>query len=42
VLRATGTSDPAALRPPYEWALRMHGFEIAGRAEGAIDQSTDK
>jgi hypothetical protein len=20
-------SAPAALRPPYQWALRIHGFE---------------
>jgi hypothetical protein len=33
---------PAALRPPYQWALRRHGFENAGRAEGAIRQSKDK
>jgi len=26
----------------YQWASRIHGFEIAGRAEGAIDQSKDK
>ncbi|MDQ6868585.1 MAG: hypothetical protein M3178_09330 [Pseudomonadota bacterium] len=32
---------PAALRPPYQWALRMHGFENAGRAEGTIGQSKD-
>jgi hypothetical protein len=28
--------------PPYQRALRMHGFENAGRAEGANGQSTDK
>lgn len=26
----------------YQWALRMHGFENAGRTEGAIGQSKDK
>jgi hypothetical protein len=36
-------SVPTALRPPCQWALCMHGFEIvAGRAEGAIGQSNDK
>jgi hypothetical protein len=35
-------SAPADLRPRYQWALRMHGFENAGRAEGAIGQSEDK
>jgi hypothetical protein len=35
-------SVPAALRPPSQWALRMHGFENAGRAKGAIGQSKDK
>ncbi len=33
---------PAVLRPPYQWALRMHGFENAGPVEGAIGQSKDK
>jgi hypothetical protein len=35
-------SAPAALRPPYRWAFRMHGFENAGRAEGAIGRSKHK
>jgi hypothetical protein len=35
-------SAPAAIRLPYRWALRMHGFENAGRAGGAIRQSKDK
>jgi hypothetical protein len=35
-------SAPAEVRPPYQRALRMHGFENAGRAEGANGQSTDK
>jgi hypothetical protein len=35
-------STPAALRPPYQWAFRRHGFESAGRAEGAKGQSEDK
>ena len=35
-------SAPAALRVRYHWALRMHGFENAGRATGAIGQSKDK
>jgi uncharacterized protein (DUF983 family) len=26
----------------YQWALRRHGFENSGRAEGAIGQSKDK
>jgi len=33
---------PTALRLPYQWALLRHGFENAGRAEGAIGQSKDK
>jgi len=33
---------PAALRPPYQWALRMHGFGNAGRADDTIGQSKDK
>jgi hypothetical protein len=33
---------PGGFAAAYQWALRMHGFEIAGRAEGAIGQSTDK
>ena len=33
---------PAALRPRYQWALCMHGFENAGRADGAIGQSKDE
>jgi hypothetical protein len=33
---------PAALRPPYQWAFRMHGFENAGRPDGVIDQCKDK
>ncbi len=40
---ATGkASAPADLRPRYPWALRMHGFENAGRLDGAIGQSKDK
>jgi hypothetical protein len=35
-------SAPAAFLPPYQWALPLHGFENAGRAEGAIGQSKDK
>ncbi len=35
-------SAPAALRPHYQWTLRIPGLEIAGRAEGAIGQSKDK
>jgi len=31
-------SAPAVLRPPYQWAFHMHGFENAGRAEGVIGQ----
>jgi hypothetical protein len=34
-------SVPAALRPPSQWALRMHGFENAGRAK-VVGQSKDK
>jgi hypothetical protein len=26
----------------YQWALRMHGFENAGRPDGAIDQCMAK
>jgi hypothetical protein len=33
---------PTALPLPYQWALRRHGFENVGRAEGAIGQSMDK
>ncbi len=35
-------SAPAALRPPYQWALPIHGFENAGRAHTAIGQSNDQ
>jgi hypothetical protein len=35
-------SAPAAIRPPYQWALRMRGFANARRAGGAIGQSKDK
>jgi hypothetical protein len=33
---------PAALRLPYHWALRKHGFENVGRAEAATGQSNGK
>ncbi|MGH6813573.1 MAG: hypothetical protein ACREDM_14950 [Methylocella sp.] len=35
-------SARAALRPRYQWASRMQGFENSGRAEGAIGQSKNK
>jgi hypothetical protein len=35
-------SAPEALRPPYQWALPRHGFENAGRADGALGQGKDK
>jgi hypothetical protein len=30
---------PSALRLLHQWALGRHGFENAGRAEGAVGQS---
>ncbi len=33
---------PAALRLPYRRALPMHGFDNAGRGDGAIGQSKDE
>ena len=33
---------PTALRSPYQWALRMHGFGNAGCAEGAIGRNNNR